>query len=83
MAGLEGSDPTGTDPTDLLLPRAAAGSGNLQTSTTPATRSIDTKSLLQVTPSHGDKASFLSLEMVFLFAVRAISKPLYEGFKKN
>ena len=46
------------------------------------TRLIDTISLLQVTPYHGDTASFLSLKWSFLIAVRAISKPLYEGFKK-
>ena len=82
MSGLEGSDSTGTDPIDLQLPRAEDGSGNPQTSTTPETRLIDTKSLLQVTPYHGDKASFLSWKWSFLIAVRATSKPLYEGFKK-
>ena len=46
------------------------------------TRLIDTKSLLQVTPYHGDKASFLGWTWSFLIAVRAISEPLYEGFKK-
>ena len=30
----------------------------------------------------GDKASFLSWKWSFLIAVRAISKPLHEGFKK-
>ena len=78
--GLEGSDPTNTYPIDLQLGRAAADGGNPQTSTTPATRLIDTKSLLQVTPYHRDKASFLSWKWSFLSAVRAISKPLYEGF---
>ena len=51
-------------------------------STTRVTRWIDTKSLLQVTPYHGDKASFLGWKWSFLIAVRAISKPLFEGFKK-
>ena len=51
-------------------------------STAPVTRLIDTKSLLQVTPYHGDKASFLGWEWSFLIAVRAISKPLYEGLEK-
>ena len=51
-------------------------------STAPVIRLIDTKSLLQVTPYHGDKASFLGWKWSFLIAVRAISKPLYEGFKK-
>ena len=46
------------------------------------TRLIDTKSLLQVTPYHGDKASFLGWKWSFLIAARAISKPLYEGLKK-
>ena len=82
MSGLEGSDPTGTDPIDLQLPRAAAGSRNPQTSTTPATSVIETKSLLQVTPYHGGKASFLSWKWSFLIAVRAISKPVNESFKK-
>ena len=35
-----------------------------------------------MTPYHGDKASFLGWKWSFLIAVRAISKPLYEGFKK-
>ena len=47
-----------------------------------STRIIDTKSLLQLTPYHGDKASFLGWTWSFLIAVRAISKPLHEGFKK-
>ena len=51
-------------------------------STAPVTRLIDTKSLLQVTPYHGDKASFLGWKWSFLIAVRAISKPLYEVLKK-
>ena len=38
--------------------------------------------LLQVTPSHGDKASFLVWKWSFLITVRAISKPLNEGLKK-
>ena len=46
------------------------------------TRLIDTKSLLQVTPYHGDKTSFLGWNWSFLIAVRAISKPPYEGLKK-
>ena len=50
-------------------------------STAPVIRLIDTKSLLQVTPDHGDKASFLGWKWSFLIAVRAISKPLYEGLK--
>ena len=51
-------------------------------STAPVTRLIDTKSLLQVTPCHGDKASFLGWKWSFLIAVRTISEPLYEGLKK-
>ena len=46
------------------------------------TRLIDTKSLLQVTPYHGDQTSFLGWTWSFLIAVRAISKQLYEGFKE-
>ena len=60
----------------------ATGSGSAKTSTTPVTRLIDTKSLLQVTPYRGDKASLLGWKWSFLIAVRAISKPLYEDFKK-
>ena len=90
MSGTEGQEPAGTDPIDLQLPRGAAGIGRVPTteqaapqgSTTPVTRLIDTKSLLQVTPYHGDKASFLGWKWSFLIAVRAISKPLIEGFKK-
>ena len=61
-----GSELAGTEPIGLQLPRGATGSGSAQTSTTPVTRLIDTKSLLQVTPYHGDKASFSWLEVVFL-----------------
>ena len=82
MSGAEGQDPAGTDPIDLQLPRSATSSGSFQTSTPSVKRLIDTKSLLQVTPYHGDKASFLGWKWSFLIAVRAISKPLYEGFKK-
>ena len=82
MSGVEGQDPAGTDPIDLQLPRSATSSGSAQTSTPSVTRLINTKSLLQVTPDHGDKASFLGWKWSFLIAVRAISKPLYEGFKK-
>ena len=82
MSGAEGQDPAGTDPIDLQLPRSATSSGTPQPSTPSVTRLIDTKSLLQVTPCHGDKASFLGTKWSFLIAVRAISKPLYEGLKK-
>ena len=82
VSGTEGQDPAGTDPIDLQLPRGATSSGTPQTSTTSVTRLIDTKSLLQLTPYHGDKASFLGWKWSFLIAVRAISKPLYEGLKK-
>ena len=89
MSGVERQEPGGTDPIDLHFPRRAAGSGRVPTteqkapqSMPPVTRLIDTKSLLQVTPYHGDKASFLGWKWSFLISVRAISKPLYEGFKK-
>ena len=89
MSGAEGQDPGGTDPLDLQLPRGATGSSRMPTTeqstpqpTAPVTRLIDTKSLLQVTPNHGDKASFLGWKWSFLIAVRAINKPLYEGLKK-
>ena len=78
MLGEEGSEPTGRDPIELQLPREATGSGSAQPSTTPVTRLIDTKSLLQVTPCHayhGDKASFFSCKWSFLIAVRAIREP--------
>ena len=54
------------------LPRGATGSGRQQStpqSAAPVTRLIDTKSLLQVTPYHGDKASFLGWKWSFLIAV--------------
>ena len=82
MSGTEGQDPRCTDRIDLQLSRGATGSGREEStpqSTAPVT---DTKSLLQVTPYHGDKASFLGWKWCFLIAVRAISKPLYEGVKK-
>ena len=82
MSGMEGQAPAGTDPIDLQLPRGATSSGTPQTSTPSVTRLIDTKSLLQVTPYRGDKASFLGWKWSFLIAVRAISKPLYEGLQK-
>ena len=66
MSGAEGQDPAGTDPIDLQLPRGAVGSSRMPTieqktpqSTAPVTRLIDMKSLLQVIPYHGEKASFL------------------------
>ena len=82
MLGEEGSEPTGPDRIELQLPTGTTGSGSATTSTTQVTRLIDTKSLLQVTPYHGDKAIFLSWKRSFLTAVPAISEPLYEGFKK-
>ena len=88
MSRTEGQDPRGTDPIDLQLPRGATGSSRMPTTeqstpqSTPGTRLIDTKSLLQVMPYHGDKASFLGWKWSFLIAVRAISKPLFEGLKK-
>ena len=89
MSGTEGQEPAGTDPIDLQLPRGAAGSSRMPTteqstpqSTASVTSLIDTKKLLQVTPYHGDKASFLGWKGSFLIAVRAISKPVYEGLKK-
>ena len=82
MSGAEGQNPGETDPIDLQLPRGAKSSGTPQTSTPSVTCLIDTKSLLRVTPCHGDKASFLGWKWSFLIAVRAISEPLYEGFKK-
>ena len=48
----------------------------------PLSRLLDTKSLLQMTPYHGHKASFLGWKWSFLIAVRAISTPLVKGFKK-
>ena len=79
---MEGQDLAGTDPIALQLPRGATSSATPQTSTPSVTRLIGTKGLLLVTPSHGDKASFLGWRWSFLIAVRAISKPLYEGFEK-
>ena len=85
MSGTEGQEPGGADPIDSQLPRGAAGSGREQStpqSTAPVTRVIDTKSLLQASPYHGDKASFLGCKWSLLIAVRAMSQPLYEGLKK-
>ena len=81
---MEGQETGGTDPLDLQA-RGATGSGREQRtpqSKAPVTCLIDTKSLLQVTPYHGDKASLLGWKWSFLITVRAISKPLYEGLKK-
>ena len=84
MSGTEGQDPSGTDPIDLQLPRGATSYREQSTtqSTALVTRVIDTKSLLQVTPYHGDKASFLGWKWSFLIAVREIIKPLYDGLNK-
>ena len=89
MSGTEGQELASSDAIDLQLPRGAAGSSRMPTteqstpqSTAPVTRLIDTKSLLQVTQFHGDKASFLGWKWSFSIAVRAIRKPLYEGLKK-
>ena len=79
---MEGQDPAGTDPIALQLPRGTTSSATPQTSTPSVTRFIGTKSLLLVTPSHGDKASFLGWKWSFLIAVRAIRNPLSEGFEK-
>ena len=65
MSGVEGQDPSEIDPIDLQLASGATISGTPQTSTPSATRVIDTKSLLQVTPFHGDKASFLGWKWSF------------------
>ena len=52
MPGMEGQEPAGTDPSDLQLPRGAAGSSRMPAeqstpqSTAPRTRLIDTKSML-------------------------------------
>ena len=89
MSGTEVQELAGLDPIDLQLPRGGTGSSRMPTteqstpqSTAPVTRLIDTKCLLQVTPCHGDKASFLGWNWSFLIAVRAISKPLFEALKK-
>ena len=66
MSVAEGQDPAETDPIDLQLPRGATSSGTPQTSTPSVTRLIDTKSLLQVTPYHGYKASFLGRQIQFM-----------------
>ena len=73
MSGTEGQEPASGSSREQSTPQ----------STAPVTRLIDTKSLLPVTPYHGDKASFLGWKWSFLIAVRAISKPLYGGLKKN
>ena len=73
MSGTEGQEPAGTDPTDLQLPRGAAGIGRVptteqpapQASATPVTRLIDTKSLLQDSISWR-QGKFSRLEMVLL-----------------
>ena len=84
---MEGQELAGADPIDLQLPRGAAGSSRMPTTeqstsqaTAAVTRLIDTKSLLQLTTYHGDKASFLGWKWSFLIAVRAIT--LHEGLKK-
>ena len=85
MSGTEGQEPAGTESIDLQLPRGATSSGREQSTpqtTAPVSRLTDTKSLLQVTPYHGDKASFLGWKWSCLIAVRAMGKPLYEGLKK-
>ena len=82
---MERQELAGADPIDLQLPRGAAGSSRMPTteqttpqSAAPVTRQIDTKIFFQVTPYHGDKASFLGWKRFFLIAVRA----LYDGLKK-
>ena len=72
MSGAEGQDSAGTDPSDLQLPRSATRSGTPQSSTPSVTRLIDTKSLLQVMPYHGDKASFLGWKWSFLIGFKKI-----------
>ena len=81
-SGVEAQDPAKIDPIDLQLARGATISGTPQTSTPSETRVIDTKSLLEVTPFQGDKASFLGWKFSFWTAVTAISEPLHEGLEK-
>ena len=90
MSGTEEPEPAGTDPIDLQLPRGAAGSSRVrtteqaapQTSTTPVTRLIDTKKFVASDSIPWGQGKFLCWKWSFLNAVCAISKPLYEGFKK-
>ena len=79
MSGAGGDDLGGTDPIELQVPRGATGSSRMPTtkqstpqSTASVTRVINTKSFLQVTPYHGDKASFLGWKSVAILA-QAIS----------
>ena len=81
--GRKGQDLGGTDAIDLQLVEESncqqSNSDDRAVDTTIEARVtllIDTKSLLQVTPYHGDKANFLVWKWSFLIAVRAISKPL-------
>ena len=70
MSGADGQDPAGIDPSDLQLPRGATSSGTPQAST-PSVNIVEVRPV------------FLGWKWSFLIAVRAISKPLYEGLKKN
>ena len=86
MSGTEGQEPGGTDPIDLHLPRGATGNGREQStpqSTGPVTRLIDTKSLLQVTPHHGDKATFPGWKWSFFIAVRAGLKKIEDNMNQD
>ena len=80
MSGTEGQDPGGTDPIDLQLTRGAIGSSREQSATIESTSNTFDRHKEFVA---SDSTSWrLGWKSSFLIAVRAISKPLYEGLKK-
>ena len=66
ISGTEGQDLVGTDAIDLQLSKVECRrQQSTPQLTARATLLIDTKSLLQVTPYHGDKANFLGWKWSF------------------
>ena len=83
MSGTEGQDLGGTDQIDLQLPRGATSSGTPQKST-PKVHTSDRHAEFVASDAVSWRQGkfFFGWKWSFLIAVRAISKPLYEGLKK-
>ena len=83
MSATEGSELAGTGPIDLQLPRRAAGSGNPQTSTTPATRLIDTKSFVASDSISWRQGKFPELDMVLPDCSASNQQTTLRRFQEN
>ena len=77
-----GQERVGTDLIDLQLPRGAAGSSRMPTTGQTTPQSTAPGDFVACDSISWSQGKFSWLEMSFLIAVRAISKPFYEGLKK-